>query len=458
MKASRDPRGDVAIEAEGVSKAYARADDGKSRLRFMRGGGHNEEDSEPALTDVSLAVGWGESIGIVGRNGAGKSTLLKLLAGITEPDAGRGAVHGHLLPVIGPAAGMKPDLSGRENIEVRAATLGIGRAELHGRMDDIIEFSELGEYIDRPFRMYSAGMKARLGFAVSFAFEPDILLVARVSEIQANGATIVLVSHAPHMIVQFCDRALLLEAGRKLGEGKPKAVTDAYQKLLLADESERAATVEEIRASLVPDNGGNDNPEGAGAEQQARAPAAEDETAGRRGELVAFARPSTRWQSAWVGASLESVAVDDSGSAAGEADMRYASYRCTRRVKVAQPVRDLEATVLIRTAEGIGAATVHVARHVEAGQSDGRVVEKGTHELVGWFVNRLQPGHYTLEVTIHGAVGNNRLRLQHVKDALAFQCVGGADDPGGIVDLTIPETASEPSQETEAGPAAQTGG
>jgi len=447
------PNSSPAIEAIDLAKSYPLADGGLARFRSLRGG-QARGDMHPALSGVSLSVARGETVGVVGRNGAGKSTLLKLLAGITEPDSGRVETHGTLLSVIGPQAGMKPDLTGRDNVQIRAATLGVRGRELESRVDDIIEFADLGDYIDRPLRMYSAGMKARLGFAVSFAFQPDILLVdetlaggddsfrrkvlARVAEIQQNGATILLVSHAPHMVIQFCDRAILLERGEKLADGQPKAVVDGYQKLLLAGDEQYDATIAELRDMFdgAREHGSADS---AGADTSRGGPSDVGSGLGTEGKcaLRAFQQPPSRWQSLWVAAYVDSVEIlEMEGRDRSDADV-FAYYECRVGIDVKQPVRAIRGTVLIKTAEGIEAALVRLEL---ADSEPEAIVEKGRHVLAGCFANRLQPGPYTVDLSLTGASGNDRIRLHHIKDALEFECVGPpAGDHGGIVDLTVAE-------------------
>jgi lipopolysaccharide transport system ATP-binding protein len=445
-----DPK-PTALMAEGISKSYTIDDGGVQRLQMLRGKRHRGTEYQ-ALTNVSLTVRQGETVGIVGRNGAGKSTLLKVLAGITEPDAGRVTSNGQLMPVIGPAAGMKSDLSGRDNIEIRASMLGVSSEELSSRLDEIAEFAELGDYIDRPLRMYSAGMKARLGFAVNFAFQPDILLVdetlaggdnafrrkvlARVSEIQANGATVVLVSHAPNMIVQFCDRAILIEGGEKLADATPKAIVDAYQKLLSAGEDQYQEMINEIRTAgeADPSPAPASGKTARASEKSANAHPAQRTSAAR--ELVGFTEPATRWQSVWVTGRINDVAIESpTGRADGDA---FRVYRCTLKVKVEQPVRNLTGRVLIKTAEGIEFATLDLNLVSNAAtDAAAETLPEGHYELAGEFTNRLLPARYTIDVAIAGVSGNTELTLHQIKDALAFECVGGGGEGVGIVDLGL---------------------
>jgi ABC-type polysaccharide/polyol phosphate transport system ATPase subunit len=183
-----------------------------------------------ALKDVSFEVQPGEAIGIIGPNGAGKSTTLKLLTKILKPTMGACRVRGRVGALIEIAAGFHPDLTGRENLYLQGAILGMNRSEVARKLDDMIEFSGIRDFIDTPVKRYSSGMNARLGFAVAAHVEPDVLLIdevlavgdfsfqqkcfARLAEFRKSGAAIVFVSHNMQAIVSLCDKALLLRPGR----------------------------------------------------------------------------------------------------------------------------------------------------------------------------------------------------------------------------------------------------
>ncbi len=197
-----------------------------------------------ALRDVSFCVNAGEVLGIVGANGAGKSTLLKILARILRPSTGRVIVRGRLRALIEIAAGFHPDLTGRENIYLNAAILGMKMSDVRKRFDDIVEFAGIGPFLDTPVKRYSSGMFARLGFAVAAHLEPDILVVdevlavgdaafqakclGKMRDVAGEGRTVIFVSHNMRAVQQLCHRALLLEQGRIVKEGPPAEVVEAY--------------------------------------------------------------------------------------------------------------------------------------------------------------------------------------------------------------------------------------
>jgi ABC-type polysaccharide/polyol phosphate transport system ATPase subunit len=197
-----------------------------------------------AIKGVSLEVGRGEVVGIVGPNGSGKSTLLKMIAGLLPVDAGRIEVYGRVTVLMALGVGVQPEFTGRANILYCGLLMGMSRREVFAKMDRIIEFSELEGYIDRPFRTYSAGMRARLLFSVFSTIEPEILIVdealatgdarfvskcaGRIREICRSGATVLFVSHNLSQVQQLCDRAVLLIQGEVLCDGSPATVLSAY--------------------------------------------------------------------------------------------------------------------------------------------------------------------------------------------------------------------------------------
>jgi len=199
----------------------------------------------PALRDVSLSVPRGKTFGLVGRNGSGKSTLLKLVTGIYTPTRGTVEVHGRISALLELGAGFHPDFSGRENIFVNGIILGMSRREIRTRLEEIIEFSELADFIDEPVRTYSSGMYARLAFAVATHVDPEILLIdeilsvgdehfgrksaAKMEEFRKAGRTILLVTHDLTTLQRRCDQAAWLDAGVLRASGSPVDVVAAYR-------------------------------------------------------------------------------------------------------------------------------------------------------------------------------------------------------------------------------------
>ncbi len=217
-----------------------------------------------ALNGVSFDVRRGETVGIIGRNGCGKSTLLQIICGTLQPSEGEVVVNGRIAALLELGAGFNPEFTGRENVLMKAAILGLSPKEIAARFDEIAAFADIGPFIEQPVKTYSSGMYVRLAFAVAINVDPDILVIdeslavgdvafqrkcfARLEQIRERGATILFVSHSTGAIVELCDRAILLDAGEALLDGKPKRVVNQYLKLMNMPPDKVADAREKIRA------------------------------------------------------------------------------------------------------------------------------------------------------------------------------------------------------------------
>jgi ABC-type polysaccharide/polyol phosphate transport system ATPase subunit len=249
------PRG-VAIRATRLSKTfhfYLKPGD-VLRDIFSRAGRAMERQ---ALRDVTFEVHRGEVVGILGRNGAGKSTLLKLIAGTLDRTAGELEVNGRITAILELGTGFHPEYSGRENIRLGGLCLGMSRDEVERKADSIIDFAEMRDVIDQPFRTYSTGMQARLTFATAISVDPDILIIdealsvgdarfqmkcfARMAEFRKQGRTILLVSHDTNTITTFCDRAIVLEDGEIYMQADARTASASYLRLLFGERPDQPA-------------------------------------------------------------------------------------------------------------------------------------------------------------------------------------------------------------------------
>ena len=215
----------------------------KEKMLFWN---RNKKEKREVLKDISLTIKNGEAVALIGVNGSGKSTLLKLMTKIIYPNKGKIITNGKLTSLLELGAGFHPDFSGRENIYFNASIFGLTKKQIDGRLNDIIEFSELGDYIDNPVRTYSSGMYMRLAFAVAINVDADILLVDEVlsvgdqhfqekcinkmKDLKKQGKTMVFVTHSLGTVKEFCDRAIWLNHGEIKMDGKPEPVIDAYLK------------------------------------------------------------------------------------------------------------------------------------------------------------------------------------------------------------------------------------
>ena len=245
-----------AIRLEGIGKAYRIYRRPSHRLwEWLRLGGRRHHEVW-ALSDIDLQVPSGTTLGVLGQNGSGKSTLLQILAGIVQPTLGVREVNGNVAALLELGTGFNPEFSGRENVFMNSAILGLSKAQTEARLDRILEFAELGEFIDHPVKTYSSGMFMRLAFAVAVHVEPEVLLVDealavgdlvfqhrcihRMRQLRRQGRTIVFVTHDLRAVTSFCDHAILLDRGRKIGDGSPRDVVRQYRQLVFERESKRA--------------------------------------------------------------------------------------------------------------------------------------------------------------------------------------------------------------------------
>ena len=249
--------GDSSIQVNGVSKHFNLRTEGASSLKERLTSGRRAKNEEfRALSDVTFDVPAGSMWALVGHNGSGKSTLLRCIAGIYQTTAGTIDVSGRMSALLELGSGFHPDLTGRENVYLNAAILGLTRAEVDARMDRIVDFAEIGEFIDAPVRVYSSGMYVRLGFAVAVNIDPEVLLIDEVIavgdeafqrkcfeylyELRKGGATVIVVSHSMTVVETMCDGAVWLDGGEVQLVGDASAVVSAYLDRVNAAEDARA--------------------------------------------------------------------------------------------------------------------------------------------------------------------------------------------------------------------------
>ena len=237
---------DWAIKIEHLSKVYKIFSKPSDRVReALNPFGKRYSKDFYALNDISLTIKKGETVGIIGKNGAGKSTILKIITGVLTPTSGSVQVNGRIASLLELGAGFNPEMTGIENIYMNGTIMGYTKEEMDARLQNIIDFADIGDFINQPVRMYSSGMFARLAFAVNAFVEPDILIVdealsvgdagfqakcyRKFAELRKRGVTILLVTHDLASVLQFCNYAVFLSNGTKMGEGIPKDVIDLYK-------------------------------------------------------------------------------------------------------------------------------------------------------------------------------------------------------------------------------------
>lgn len=257
------------ISLKGVSKYYKLYKQPKDRLKEALHPFKKEYHKKfYATKSLTLEIKKGEILGIVGKNGSGKSTLLKLITGVLKPDSGSIKVEGKVSALLELGSGFNPEFTGLDNIFFYGTILGLTKEQISAKLDDIITFADIGEFIHQPLKRYSSGMKSRLAFGVAVNIDPDILILdeilsvgdihfkrksyAKMEEFFQSGKTIIYVSHSSGEVNRLCTRALFLKDGKIIMDGEPKEVTKYYEKYLYAEDNKRDQVAQEIEK--LPDN------------------------------------------------------------------------------------------------------------------------------------------------------------------------------------------------------------
>lgn len=406
---SQDSHGSrgLAIEVRNLSKLYRRTSAGhqlrtlksalldRSLVRHL-----NPAESIPAVRGVSFTITRGEAVGLIGSNGSGKSTLLKMAAGILRPTEGEIRIEGRVAALIELGAGFHPEISGRENIFINGAVLGLSRKQIEKRYDEIVEFSGLGDFIDEPVKNYSSGMYVRLGFAVAVHTDPDVLMVdevlsvgdeafghrclRRIEEMLAEGKTLLLVSHSLGLIEEVCDRAIWLEKGELRVDGHPRRVIDAYRESVAKAEGEAHRQAIEDRGERTPvatDNAGD---------------ASDDDAEGGEGDN---SKENNRWGSRVV--DIQRLRVTVGG------EERYHLHSGDDVVfeieaSVKRPLDDFVFGISIQTPRGV----VVWGSNTELEGFKPGLLEAGERRVQIRAPNlRLAPGEYLIDIAAHAEDG-----------------------------------------------------
>lgn len=264
---------DSVIEIKNISKIYNLYNKPSDRLKealFSRKSRHTEF---AALNDVSFNVNKGEILGIIGKNGSGKSTILKIITSVLTPTSGECIVKGKIAALLELGAGFNMEYTGIENIYLNGQMIGFSKDEMDKKLQDIIDFADIGEHIYQPVKTYSSGMFARLAFSVAISVDPDILIVdealsvgdvffqnkcyRRFEEFRERGKTILFVTHDMGSVIRYCNRCVLLNAGKKVAEGKPQEMVDLYKRIMVGQWNENEESSEEA-SSIQSSNAKND--------------------------------------------------------------------------------------------------------------------------------------------------------------------------------------------------------
>lgn len=274
----------IAIQVTDVEKVYKLYDKPSDRIKEALGFGRGKRHTEHhALKGIDLTIRAGECVGIIGTNGSGKSTILKIITGVLNPTSGNVTVNGRISALLELGAGFNMEYNGIENIYLNGTMIGFSEKEIDEKMEAILEFADIGEYVHQPVKTYSSGMFVRLAFAVAINIEPEILIIDealsvgdiffqakcyhKFEEFKEMGKTIVFVSHDLSSISKYCDKVVLLNQGVKLGEGEPKKMIDIYKQVLVGQyvmpdpEDGRLVDDDELRKAAAGKTTGAGNPD-----------------------------------------------------------------------------------------------------------------------------------------------------------------------------------------------------
>ena len=454
---------EIAIKVENLSKCYQIYDQPHDRLKQsiyprlqrLAGKQHKQYFREfLALRNISFEIKKGETVGIIGRNGSGKSTLLQIICGTLTPTSGSVETRGRVAALLELGSGFNPEFTGRENVYMNAAVLGLSIEETDARFADIIAFADIGDFIEQPVKTYSSGMMVRLAFAVAISVDPKILIVdealsvgdelfqrkcfARIETIKKNGATILFVSHSGATVVELCDRAVLLDSGEKLGMGYPKQIVSKYQKLIYAPQDKRDALIEEIRASS-----GGWKSLGASHSSPATSKTLEDKYT-TESEPEEYFDPNLKPQSTLAyeshGAHIELPEINTLSGRRVNCLKRGNTYLYTYNVRFEREAHDVRFGMLIKAKNGTELGGIGSAprgggiQNIKAGE----ILTVAFH-----FECNLLPGLYFINAGCNGQVNGEDTFLYRIIDALVFRVLlaNPMEARAGYIDFATKDAA-----------------
>lgn len=452
---------DVAIRINHVSKVFRMYGRPHQRLvhSIVRARGDHWYQHFQALEDIELTIYRGETVGIVGRNGSGKSTLLQIICGTQQATSGSVQVNGRIAALLELGAGFNPDFTGRENVYLNGAVLGLSRTEVDARFESIAAFADIGDFIEQPVKTYSSGMYIRLAFAVAINADPQILVVdealsvgdeafqrkcfARIESLKRTGCTILFVSHSAGSIVQLCDRAILLDAGQLLYSGPPKDTVALYQKLLYASADMQPVIRDRIRAGdggLLEEAARSERAETAGID------IADLGTAERNDSGL---KPDSTIEYEVRGAKISDPHLVNAAGARVNVLVPGRPYRYRYRVVFQRDASRVHFGMMIKSVTGV--ELFGMSSHGD-GDSIPRISANEAYDVEFSFHSHFLPGSYFMNAGVIGSSGDVEDSFLHrVLDAQIFKIERGATNrrKAGFYDL-----ASEPASRFRLAPAA----
>ena len=442
------------IEVSGLSKCfqiYSKPSDrllqlmvpAASRLFGVRGKRYFREFW--ALRDASFNIAAGEVVGIVGRNGSGKSTLLQLICGTLTPTHGEVIVRGRVAALLELGSGFTPEFTGRENVYLNAAVIGLSKQETDEKFDEILEFADIGAFIDEPIKTYSSGMTVRLAFAVAINADPSVLVVdealavgdelfqrkcfARLEAMRSRGVTILFVSHAAGTVIELCDRAILLDGGELLMQSDPRSVIRSYHKLLYAPSDQLAEIRQQIACASL------ESPS-LSPEHEA-SPDSDSDSNGSESSQDETFDPAFVSQIAMTyssnGAAIADVGIFSSGGLRVNGLVRGREYFLRYRVWFDRSLFGVRFGMLIKSVTGVhlGGALSHSTL------GEGLMFQADDSALVEFrFRCHLNPGVYFVNAGVFGIENEAETLLHRIADAAVFRVLPSSDQrPQEMIDF-----------------------
>lgn len=447
---------DTAIAVENLSKCYHIYDKPRDRLKqfvfppvqHLFGRRTRSYFREFwALKDVSFEVKKGETVGIVGRNGSGKSTLLQMICGTLNPTEGTIRANGRVAALLELGSGFNPEFTGRENVFLNASVLGLSIDEIEKRFDSIAAFADIGEFVDQPVKNYSSGMVVRLAFAVAINVDPEVLVVdealsvgdelfqrkcfSRIAAIKESGSTILFVSHSGGTVVEFCDRAILLDSGEQLAIGAPKIIIGKYQKLLYAPQHKRLEIRDEVRSS-----GREPEIEAESTEQTSMSPtASKPVTVVETDEFFdGNLKPVSTIAYESHGACIESAEILNLSGLKVNCLKRGNTYRYIYTVRFTEGATSVRFGMMIKTISGLELGGAVSAPGMA--QAISCVMPNTSARIEFSFVCTLNPGTYFLNAGVTGVRRDEEIYLHRMLDLHMFKVLPCMRDTAtGMVDF-----------------------
>ena len=455
----------AALSVRSLSKRFELYDRPTDRLKQTLWRGRRQFYREFwALRDIGFTLAPGKALGVIGRNGSGKSTLLQLIAGTLTPTSGEVEARGRVAALLELGSGFNPEFSGRENVFLNGAILGLGHGEVRALMPELLDFADIGDFVDRPVKTYSSGMALRLAFAVATAVAPRILIVdealavgdeafqrkcfARIEKIREDGAAVLFVSHSPMQILELCDDALLLDGGEMLLLDEPKRVVPEYQRLLYATPAAATRLRQGIKAEGARrEPGATEGSVSSGAGQGG--PGAASTVSPNDALPVAMFDPELRSTSAVEfpphGARIHAPRITTAKGEVVNVLVRGDCYTYGYDVEFLRPCRRVCFGMMIKSTSGLelGGATFF-----EAGAADDEV-PAGTWVSTRFdFRCQLFAGMYFVNAGLMGEVDGTYTFMHRIVDAVAFRVAPDASGrQSGYVDFDVHgrlDAATEP--------------